>query len=219
MPKKLTSKKGLQKRAAKDRDAFLSALPHLFDAMEEITPRLINTVSQIPDQNQAETTLTNLVKHAWTSLHGQSIGETQAHLAFFEADLGDIDAIIRDAKSKKRETPKWYLSNPRHQNRADDSVQPVPVKDWSLRHRLEYPMLWMGLPVMLAASFFSARAALLASGLPAYLDDPILPNTIACLPAFGSAALKSMGSLFQTDKGQKRFAFTVYGLAITTLGV
>lgn len=210
-----------QKRTAAPETAnnFLSVSHVLLQAMDEVRSILVATAYQIPEVEQSEAVLKNLVTFAFNSAHGVQVGTNEAELEFFEDDLNEINAHIAGASEKLRESPRWLLSNPKHQNRGDDAPEAVPYTGWSLRHRIEYPILWATLPAMLAASFLSAKAALLASGLPVYLDNLILTSAVAAIPGFGALMLKSMGSLFQSDKAQKAYASVIYGFAAAALGV
>jgi len=199
-------------------DGFLSAYSALNKGMDELRPRLVNTAYQISEVQQSEDFLTSAVTNAYFALHGVLVGGNEAKLEFAEADLAEIDAILADLADKMRTTPRWLLSAPQTQNRGEDAPKAVPYKDWGLRHKIEYPILWVALPAMLGASYLSAKAALLASGLPSYIDNPVLTSAVALIPAFGAIMLKSLGSLFSGEQAKKRYAFLVYGLAAGMLG-
>ncbi|WP_299587672.1 hypothetical protein [uncultured Tateyamaria sp.] len=203
----------------KPKDGILSVDPALKQAMEELRKLLVNTAFQIPEVDQSEKMLTALVTHAFYAAHGIDVGSLKAELEFSDAELAELDAIIADNAAKMRNTPRWLLSNPRHQNRGEDALEAVPFKEWRLRHKLEYPILWMALPAMLTASFLSAKSALLSSGLPVYVENPILMAAVASIPGFGAIMLKSLGSLFASDAAQKRYAFGIFGMAAGALGV
>lgn len=196
---------------------FKSAQPHLLEAMEQIRPALVNTVLQLPDQAQAEAHLKSTVNYAYLSMHGIDMGAIEAELGFAEADLAAMDKALEEIDRTLSETPQYLAASPLNQNRTDASVETVPFGLWSFRHKIETLLLSLGLPAMLATSAITTYSALMASGLPVFLENSVLALAMSGLPAFGAIALKSMGSLFRSDKAHRRFAMTVYGLAAVSL--
>ena len=196
---------------------FRSISTHMRQAMDEHRPILVNTALQLPDQAQAEDHLRSLVTHAYVSTYGEIAGEEASLLDFAKADLDELERQWAEANKRLLETSHWLPASPANQNRTDEDFGATPFKHWSLRHRLEASLLALGLPTMLAASVVTTHAALTSSGLPVFIDNPLLPWAMAGLPGFGGLALKSMGSNFSTEKGHKRFALGIYGAATTCL--
>lgn len=197
--------------------AFKSAQPHLLAAMDEIRPALVNTALLLPDQTQAEAHLTSLVSGSYFSFHGAEVGAAQAELDFAESDLSECDQRLAEITQSLAETPEFLAASAANQTRAEAAPEAVRFLDWSLRHKIETMLLAIGLPAMLATSAITTFSALMASGLPVFIENPLLAVAMSGLPAFGAIALKSMGSNFQSDKAHKRFALTVYGLATVSL--
>lgn len=212
------NKRGAGDGAGKASDSYMSGDAALQQAMEELRPALVNTALAIDDVEESEALLKDLITYGFFTLYGQETGEVEARLAFAEADLQAIDDLIADASKTMRDEPRWYLANPKHQDRTDDVPKAVPFREWALRHKIEYLILWGGLPTMLVASFLSAQAALLASGLSVYLDTPVLTAAVASIPGFGALLLKTMGGSFESERGKKGFSFLIQFLAVVALG-
>lgn len=221
MSKKPTARTGSNPngmRSSASHEALKSAQAHLWAAMDEMRPALVNTALLLPDQEQAEEHLKSLLRAAYLSLHGKEAGAVAAELDFAEADLEDLEQRLSDVTQKMSETPQYLAASPLNQNCTEASPDPVPFRQWSLRHKLESCLLAIGLPAMLAASGITTFSALMASGLPVFHENPMLAIAMSGLPGFGSIAIKSMGSNFRSDKAHRRFALAVYLIALGSLG-
>ena len=197
MSKKPTARTGSNPngmRSSASHEALKSAQAHLWAAMDEMRPALVNTALLLPDQEQAEEHLKSLLRAAYLSLHGKEAGAVAAELDFAAADLEDLEQRLSDVTQKMSETPQYLAASPLNQNCTEASPDPVPFRQWSLRHKLESCLLAIGLPAMLAASGITTFSALMASGLPVFHENPMLAIAMSGLPGFGSIAIKSMGS-------------------------
>jgi hypothetical protein len=93
----------------------------------------------------------------------------------------------------------------------------VPFGKWQMRHQFNAVFCFVTVLTVLGTSWFSVQAMLMDSGLPIFIEQPMLAWAMATIAPGASVAIKSMASIFESVRAKKRFRFTIYVLAAASL--
>jgi hypothetical protein len=149
---------------------------------------------------------------------GLKLVETQAGLTF-DAESGGtamVPAGLEERVSRSSrdlESARKLLDSTAQTIKTAGEV-PAPMR---LRHAaLAWGCLFLGALVLVTGGF-NIYGIAMASGIPAFLEDPKLAVMLAVMPPVGSAALKFFVHYLPHDKARKRYSLSVYALSAASL--
>ncbi len=134
-------------------------------------------------------------------------------------EIQELDAQANHAAERLRESERLerktdsYLTVP--EVRKTGTSSKVPFSQWDLKDRIVLGSSLMGASFLLPAASFNVFAAVMAQGIPVFLDHPMLAVGISFLLPAGSLAIHSLGDLLQTDRARHRYMLGT--LSITTV--
>jgi len=217
--KKERQRKKAQGVHPEDGAPFKSGALHMLYSIEELIPKLVNTACQVPDVAAGAEYLKRLAESAFMSKHGTEKIQIEADeaRATYELEVG-IQALDA-ARKAERETPEWVQSGKANQDRSDGSKEEIPISDWQYRHKVEGVVLVGLLMIAMTASFVTAYGNLIGTGLPVFLETPLLAAVMSMMAPMAGISVKLFNSYFRTEKGRRKFTLTLNSSTIVLVFV
>lgn len=194
---------------------FRSGASHVHYSIQEHLPGLVNTACSLPDVEHGRDQLTRLVTSAFMAKYGVDMASVDARLALLEQGRQSTSEVWSAACKSEAETPEWLQTAKINDGSGNQTQTEVRWSDWQGRHKVESAVIAGLLPAALVASFVTAHSNLVGTGLPVFLENPVLPMTMAALAPMAGLSVKLMNGSFRTDRGHRRFTA---GLNLTALG-
>lgn len=133
----------------------------------------------------------------------------------------ELDAQVKHAAERLRESERLerrtdsYLTVP--EVRKTGTSTKVPFAQWDLKDRLVFVLSLMGLLFLLPAASFNVFSAVMAQGIPTFLDHPWLGVGVAFLLPSGSLAIHSLGDLLHNDRARHRYMLGTLSITAVVL--
>lgn len=89
--------------------------------------------------------------------------------------------------------------------RKTGSSNKIPFVQWDLNDLIVFVLCLAGLLCLLPAASFNVYAAIMAQGIPVFLDNPWLAVGLSFLLPVGSLSIHSLGDLLPTDRARYRY--------------
>lgn len=89
--------------------------------------------------------------------------------------------------------------------RKTGSSNKIPFVQWDLNDRIVFALCLTGLLCLLPAASFNVYAAIMAQGIPVFLDNAWLAVGLSFLLPAGSLAIHSLGDLLPSDRARYRY--------------
>lgn len=185
--------------------SFKSAASHIEHSIQEFVPKLIATAVKIADVQQGRDQLQNLTDSAFGSKFGGMMKRLERELADLEIEYASVSAALVEAIETDAMTPPKIATSKENQDRDHHERVEVKFVSWQARHRFETRVLFVGLAIALASSGYTAWANLVGTGLPVFLDNPVLPVSMAALAPMASLAVKTMWHSLKSEKANALF--------------
>ena len=160
--------------APPDGAAFKSAGSFVKYSVEEMLDSVIATAMRIPDPVAASEHLRLLTSSAFGAKYGAEIGRLEEEIRQVEEEYMAEKSELDDLRQQLLDTPEWIAASRDNQNRnAEDHVE-TPFWRWQLRHQVGAIVLTLLLGGALTASAVTAHYNIIGTGLPVFIDNPIL---------------------------------------------
>ncbi|MEL6502826.1 MAG: hypothetical protein AAFQ10_00090 [Pseudomonadota bacterium] len=202
------------KRPPKDGAPFRTAASHMRYSIQEQIPELVNTACYVPDADEGAAHLNGLTEAAFMAKYGAAKTEMTVRAERAEQELSVATSDLEAARLTDRNTPEWVESGKANHDRSDAPKVEVPISDWQMRHKTEALIICVLLIVALTASFITAYGNLMGTGLPVFLETPLLAGVMAMMAPMAGISVKLFNSNFRTDKGHRKFTVALNSVAI-----
>ncbi|MEL6919846.1 MAG: hypothetical protein AAFO77_02320 [Pseudomonadota bacterium] len=206
-------------RPPKDGAPFRTAASHMRYSIQEQIPELVNTACYVPDADEGAQHLTGLIEAAFMAKYGAARTEISVQVERAAHESAVASNSLETARQSDRDTPEWVESGKANQDRADTPKVEVPIGDWQMRHKTEAVIICGLLVVALTASFITAYGNLMGTGLPVFLETPLLAGVMAMMAPMAGISVKLFNSHFRTDKGHRKFTVALNSIAIALVMV
>jgi len=203
----------------KDGTPFRSGASHMRYSIEERIPELVNTACQVPDVSAGADYLSRLAESAFMAKHGAEKTSLEAKVARSSHELEVGFQGLESARKAERDTPEWVQSGKANQDRSDGSKSEIPIKEWQYRHKVEGLLLLVLLLLAMTASYITAYGNLIGTGLPVFLETPLLAAVMSMMAPMAGISVKLFNSYFRTEKGRRKFTLILNSTAITLVFV
>ena len=168
-------------------------------------PKYVSTALLIPDDEVAKEHLVIAVQSAFYAVLSplsSKIDRTRKQSQSAEAELEEVKAE-RKATSKK--TPSWRGN----QGKDDAEMIEADFSEWQSRHKVEAILLMLVILIAAAASFITAYTNLIGSGVVVFLDNPLLPASMASLAPLCGFAIKSVNGFLRSGWQTRSYIFSL----------
>lgn len=172
--------------------SFKSAGANIKHSIQELLEVLLVTALRIMDVDAARKHLTDLVTAGFQSEFGAFMRALEERIAMMQRTLNALIAEIDIIRKRLADTPEWVPASRANQGRSADDHVETPIWRWQLRHLIGTLVLSVLLVLALAASAFTAHANIVGTGLPVFLENPVLPWSMAMLALMSGLAIKTM---------------------------
>ncbi len=120
----------------------------------------------------------------------------------FDAQAKHAAERLRESERQERSTDS-YATVP--EVRKTGASTKVSFDQWDLKDRLVFVLCLMGLVFLLPAASFNVFSAVMAQGIPVFLDHQWLAVGVSFLLPSGSLAIHSLGDLLHNDRARHRY--------------
>ena len=186
-----------------------SAGSHIKYSVQDMLEVLIVTALWIADAKQARKRLAALVTAGFGSKFGKFMRELDERIALLQASFDAVLAEIKIFRERLLATPEWVPASKDNHGRSADQQIETPFWRWQFRHQIGALVLALMLVLALGASAFTAHANIVGTGLPVFLENPLLPWSMATLAPMCSLATKTMVSHIRHEGMRTVFTVTV----------
>lgn len=190
-----------------------SAGSHIKYSIQDMLEVLIVTALWIADAEQARKRLATLVTSGFGSKFGKFMRELDERIVLLQATVDAVLAEIDIVREQLLATPEWVPASKDNHGRSADQHVETPIWRWQFRHQIGALVLALMLVLALGASAFTAHANIVGTGLPVFLENPLLPWSMAMLAPMSGLAIKTMISHIRYEG--VRTAFTAAVMAAT----
>ncbi len=104
-----------------------------------------------------------------------------------------------------RTDPFVYMEDP-HTKKTDSK----PFKEWGLADKVGLCLCLAGAVATAGIGFSNVYAAMMASGEPIYIEQPLLPALTACSLPLASLAIERLNHFFKTDQTKHRYTLGIF---------
>lgn len=91
------------------------------------------------------------------------------------------------------------------ESRKTGSSNKIPFAQWDLNDRIVFVLCLTGLLCLLPAASFNVYSAVMAQGIPVFLDSPWLAIGISFLLPAGALSIHSLGDLLHSERARYRY--------------
>lgn len=182
---------------------------HMKHSVKELLDLVVGTALRIADPDQAREHLRAVVHAGFDAKYGETTARLDAEIADREDALATAKEELSGIRTKLADTPKYIPTS--RENAGQDTKSEPKFADWQLRHKIGVPILLLLLAGALAASTVTAHANIVGTELPVFLDNPVLPWSMAALAPMSSLAVKTMISSFSSEAAKSVFTGLLIG--------
>lgn len=190
---------------------------HIKYSIDEIFETVIQTALRIVDPEAARERLNALVSSAFGAKFGSEMGRLDVQIAHQQTEHDATQADLKGARKRLLQTPEWLPASRANQGLDVKDHVETRFRHWQFRHQLGAITIFILLALALCASALSAHANLVGTGVQVFLDNPVLPWSMAALAPMSGLAIKTMLSHLRRDGAKAVFTFvllTATGLSI-----
>ncbi|TLP43451.1 hypothetical protein FDK21_18035 [Cohaesibacter sp. CAU 1516] len=184
--------------------------------LEQLT-LYVTTALQIRDDDTAKSYLMKNVEAAFYAAYMGSltwlkskITRKEEQYQFAKTELSDVKAKLRETSEK---TPSW------RGNRDKDDADMVEAEfcEWQSRHKVEVFILGAATSMAVVASFITAYTNLIGSGVVVFLDNPLLPASMAALAPLCGFAIKSIHGFLRNGWQTRVYIFSLVSAMLVSV--
>ncbi|MCA8883378.1 MAG: hypothetical protein KDA50_06480 [Rhodobacteraceae bacterium] len=190
-------------------------------SIEDMLEVVISTALRITDAERARARLNDLVTSAFGAKYGAKMRQLETLLDHTRKEHAQTEAELGHLRKLQADTPEWVpASRENHARSADEHVE-TPVWRWQFRHQVSALTIFLLMIVALGASALTAHANLVGTGLPVFLENPLLPWSMAMLAPMSALAIKAMAAHIRREGAKSLFNLAVMiaaGLSIAAWG-
>jgi hypothetical protein len=133
----------------------------------------------------------------------------------------ELDAQANHAAERLRESERQERSTDSYATvpevRKTGVSTKVPFNQWDPKDRLVGVLSGTGLSCLLPAASFNVFAAVMAQGIPVFLDHPWLAVGVSFLLPSGALAIHSIGDLLSSDRARHRYMLGTLSITAVVL--
>lgn len=181
--------------------------------------RAVNTALMIEDADQGRTRLLELIAAAFETRNGARRAELQREIARLLAEQAAHDAAQAKVRLDLSATSEWIPASPANRDKTLADHVSTPFSKWYGRDQVETLVLFLLLLVAVCGSAFVTHANLVATGIPIFLEQPLLPWAMAALPLAAAYALKAIGASLRAPAARGLFSALLGGAALASVAV
>lgn len=172
----------------------------------------MRTVLTDPNLEQATKLIETFARQSFERIHA-------AKITALTLEIDELDERANHASERLRELERQERNTPSYQTvpeiRKAGSSNKIPFAQWDLKDRIVFVLCLMGVLCLLPAASFNVFAAIMAQGIPVFLDNSWLAVGLSFLLPSGSLAIHSLGDLLHSDRA--RYRYMLGTLSITAM--
>lgn len=197
-----------------DATPFKGAWSHIQHSIQELTPKLVATAARIADIVAGREQLKTLMSSGFGAKYRSAIVKLETLRAALEKELGFVEQRLEEARATDAVTPPYLPASKVNHGRNAEDHEETPFHDWQMRHRVEAGLLIIAVALALGSSAYTAWANLIGTNLPVFIDNPILPISMACLVPMASFACKTIWHALRSDGARQLFTRVLNTVAV-----
>ena len=175
----------------------------------------LNFTRQLRNHSEGKQAVDTHAQNKWDAQHGHEYSRAKKEEEQAQSDLDECDRQLRRAQKVLEGTDR-YASKSKITEQENSSEGDVSFSEWSVFDRITLLVALCSSGVLLALGATNVATVILASGIPVFLDQPILAWLLAGLVPAAAIALKSGSNLLQLDKSRRNFSVAIFALACIT---
>lgn len=171
-----------------------------------------NFTRQLRNHAEGQKAVETHAENKWDAEHGDKLARATKEEEQAKADLEECERQLRRAQKVLEGTDR-HISKSKTSENGEASDEDVPFGEWSVFDRTTLIVALVASGILLALGSTNVATVILASGIPIFLDQPILAWLLAGLVPAAAIALKSGSNLLQLDQSKRNFSIAVFALA------
>lgn len=171
-----------------------------------------NFTRQLRNHAEGQKAVETHAENKWDAEQGDKLARAKKKEEQAKDDLEECERRLRRAQKKLEGTDR-YLSKSKTSESGEVRDEDVPFSEWSDFDKGTIILSLVACGVLLALGSTNVATVILASGIPIFLDQPILAWLLAGLVPAAAIALKSGSNLLQLDQSKRNFSIAVFVLA------
>ncbi|MEM7529674.1 MAG: hypothetical protein AAF416_18730 [Pseudomonadota bacterium] len=175
-----------------------------------INAGLIAAAANMPDSEEGLDAVVNMAGHDFDAVFGAELDAAEREAAEIFARLAENGAELKTAREERQSAPEWVQGCAPMDVAKGEPSREVPVRDWSLKDKINASLYAFGIITVMFTSLLTAHGNLVGSGVPAFIENPLLPWVMAAIAPGASIAIKSMAGLFDTERTKLLFRKAVH---------
>lgn len=194
-------------------DPFRGAGSHIRFLITELIPILLASALKIPDVDEGRKRLIELITNAFKSKFGAAMLRLEMLIERLTKELARLSEERLLVQQRLAETPRWVAASQINHGRNADEYVETPFPEWQGRHQVEAILIFALLPLASGAALVTAKSNLEGTGLPIFLDGPLV-WTMAMLAPLSGFAIKTMWPHLHREGLRRAFTYGLNSLAV-----
>ncbi|SFO40806.1 hypothetical protein SAMN04488056_105251 [Cohaesibacter marisflavi] len=177
----------------------------------------VMTALLLKDDEVARTHLIQSVQSAFNAAFGGVLASLKSQVARKEKQVQSAQAELEEVKAELRTTSKQTASWRGNQGRDEADMIEAEFCEWQSRHRVEATILLIVTMMAAVASFITAYTNLVGSGVVVFLDNPLLPASMAALAPLCGFAIKSVHGFLRSGWQTRSYIFSLVSAMLVSV--
>jgi len=194
--------------------AFKGAGSHIQHSIEELIAILVATAVKIADANEGREELSKLMNSAFMAKFARPMKHLERKLSDLEVEYAYTLKSLQEAREILTVTPENLPASKVNHGRDENEHEETEFAFWQMRHKFEAILILGFLPIALGSSAYTAWANLVGTGLPVFIENPVLPISMALLAPMASFSFKTIWHNLQTDWARRIFTRSLNWTAV-----
>ena len=174
----------------------------------------MRTVLTEPSADKAIKSVEIFASQIFERVHAAKIAALTLEMEELDERAHHASERLKAIELQERNTPS-YQAVP--EIRKAGSSNKIPFAHWDLKDRIVFVLCLMGVLCLLPAASFNVFAAIMAQGIPVFLDNSWLAVGLSFLLPSGSLAIHSLGDLLHSDRARYRYMLGTLSITAVVL--
>ena len=144
-----------------------------------------------------------------------------AKVTVLTLEIEELDERAHHASERLMEIERQERNTPSYQTvpeiRKGGLSNKICFAQWDLKDRIVFVLCLIGVLCLLPAASFNVFAAIMAQGIPVFLDNSLLAVGLSFLLPSGSLAIHSLGDLLHSDRARYRYMLGTLSITAVVL--
>ena len=174
----------------------------------------MRTILTDPNIEKATKLVETFARQSFERVHAAKVTALTLEIEELDERANHASERLKAIELQERSTPS-YQTVP--EIRKPGSSNKITFAQWDLKDRFVFVLCLMGVLCLLPAASFNVFAAIMAQGIPVFLDNSWLAVGLSFLLPSGSLAIHSLGDLLHSDRARYRYMLGTLSITAVVL--